>query len=72
MDYDRAISSYVEQLTRLGYHAYTISQVIANFSGTTRPWPAMSPQQQRRLATDLRRYVGIARKWHYLTTGRLQ
>lgn len=72
MDYHSAIISYVNQLAHLGYHQHIISQIIANYSGTARPWTTLSERQQRRLAADLRRYVGLARKWHYLTTGKLQ
>ncbi len=63
-DYVAAIEAELAVLRHLGYTEPDVARVVGIYSGYL-SWERLSQNQQRRLATDLRRHAGIARRWHF-------
>jgi hypothetical protein len=64
MEYGAAIEAELAVLRHLGYTEPDVARVIGIYSGYA-SWEGLSQNQQRRLAADLRRHAGIARRWHF-------
>jgi len=68
MDYAAAIAAEIAVLRHLGYTEPDVARVIGIYSGYEE-WRGLSENQQRRLAADLKRHAGIARRWHFALAG---
>ncbi len=64
MDYAADIEAEIAVLKHLGYADPDVAWVIGIYSGYP-DWRGLSQNQQRRLATDLRRHARIARRWYF-------
>ncbi|HWQ61183.1 MAG TPA: hypothetical protein VN521_02670 [Negativicutes bacterium] len=64
MDYAAAITAELAVLRHLGYTEPDVARVVGIYSGYP-DWRGLSQNQQRRLAADLKRHTGIARRWHF-------
>lgn len=64
MNYAGAIEAEIAVLRHLGYSEEEIAWVVGIYSGYP-SWQGLSHNQQRRLAADLKRHAGIARRWHF-------
>jgi hypothetical protein len=71
MDYAAAIAAEIAVLRHLGYTEPDVARVIGIYSGYEE-WRGLSENQQRRLAADLKRHAGIARRWHFALAGGLK
>ena len=64
LDYAGSIEAEIAVLRHLGYTDAEVAGVVAIYSGYP-AWQGLSVNQQRRLAADLKRHAGIARRWHF-------
>lgn len=68
MDYAAAIAAELAVLRHLGYTEPDMARIVGIYSGYP-DWQGLSRNQQRRLAADLRRHAGIARRWYFAVAG---
>lgn len=63
MGYAGSIEAEIAVLRHLGYTEAEVARIIGIYSGYL-SWQELSKNQQRRLATDLKRHAGLALRWY--------
>jgi hypothetical protein len=71
MNYLDTIEQFRIQLERIGYSGQQFNDILTLYSCNTE-LESLSPDEQSRLVENLKRFVHIARKSHYLIHGYLK